>query len=367
MPQWRAAQLDTPVRWADDDPLEDLLNRSLLLDAELADAPVAATYVEAVDIAALARDERRLRAVFALLVNAHYQTRPSDLRQLLDNPDVALWVARAGDVVSGVLLGVAEGGMDAAMAAAVIAGERRPRGHLLPQSLAVHAGIGDCLTRRVLRVQRIAVHPHCRRQGIGLRLLDAAAAHATAHGFDLLGCAFGVERPLLGFWRRAGFRPARLGLRVDPASATRSLFMLRAATAAGAAIADAAAARFRHDLPWAVGGPLRTVDSRVVVDLMTGPVDDALRPDAAERAALAAVAAGTRQPETASAALWKAVVQLAADGDAAASAAPLVAWLLQHRPPEQVCAGFGLSGRAALHDVLRRALVSAGFSAPRGG
>ena len=38
MPQWRAMRLKEPVRWAVDDPLEDLINRSLLLDAELGSA-----------------------------------------------------------------------------------------------------------------------------------------------------------------------------------------------------------------------------------------------------------------------------------------------------------------------------------------
>ncbi len=38
MPQWRRAHLDRPTRWAPDDPLEALLNRSLLLDTEPVDA-----------------------------------------------------------------------------------------------------------------------------------------------------------------------------------------------------------------------------------------------------------------------------------------------------------------------------------------
>ena len=81
---------------------------------------------------------------------------------------------RAKDFLS-LAVGLREGGFDAAMAGQVLAARRRPRGHLLPQSLAVHAGLDDCLRQRVLRVQRIAVHPQRRREGVATRLLDAGA------------------------------------------------------------------------------------------------------------------------------------------------------------------------------------------------
>ncbi len=305
MPQWRAFHLSEPVRWAADDPLEGLLNRSLLLDAELTEPTGAQPLtVTRIDVRQLADDEPRLRAVVALLVNAHYQTRPSDLRQLLDNPDGELWLASAGGEVLGVLLGVLEGGFDAPMAGQVLAAQRRPRGHLLAQSLAVHAGLDDCLTQRVLRVQRIAVHPQRRRGGIGSRLLDAAGAWAADNAVDLLGCAFGVELPLLAFWQDAGMRAVRLGLRVDPASATHSLFMLRALSVRGEALVAVAVRRFLGDMPWALGGSLRDIDSQLALALMAGRdcSDLALNDD--ECRDLARIVAGARQPATAEALVW---------------------------------------------------------------
>ena len=137
------------------------------------------------------------------------------------------------------------------MASRVLSGERRPRGHLLPQSLAVHAGL-DHLRLSTLRVQRIAVHPQLRRRGIGQRLLEAVAAWATDRQFDLLGCAYGVDLPLLAFWQVAGFVPVRMGVRVDPASAAHSLFMLRGLSRAGRDLAWLGQRDFNAALPWSL-------------------------------------------------------------------------------------------------------------------
>ena len=359
MPQWRAMRLENPVRWAPGDPLEALLNDAFVLDAELAEAdsdrPVS---VERIEPALLAGQERLLRGAFGLLINAHYQTRPSDLRQLLDNPDVELWLARQGEVVVGVLLACAEGGFDAPMAERVLAGRRRPRGHLLPQSLAVHAGLDEMLVQRSLRVQRIAVHPDLRRCGLGRRLLEGCAGWAVERHFDLLGCAFAADPGLLAFWRGAGFSAARLGTRVDPASAAHSLFMLRGLSMRGRALADLAARRFLADLPWALGAELALLDSQLAVALLHGRGCDDLRLDAADRRDLGRVAAGARLPATAASLTWKALVQIAAQGATDSERlAPLVAWLLQHQAAERVCGQYALEGQRDLVARLRGLLA----------
>lgn len=358
MPQWRAMRLDHPVRWADDDPLERQLNRALLLDVELGVVNTDdADHVRSVPAAELAGNEHLLRTAFALLVNAHYQTRPSDLRQLLDNPDVRLWLACRGDNVTGVLLGVLEGGFDAPMADRVLAAERRPRGHLLAQSLAVHAGLDDCLCRRILRVQRIAVHPEARRIGIGSSLLQAARTWARSNTVDLLGCAYGVEPSLLAFWRAGGLHPARLGVRVDAASAMHSLFMLSGVSEQGRQLTEEARERFLRDLPWALGGPLCGLDSRLALALLRGRDCRDIVFDARDCEALRRLADGARQTATAPAVVWGAIVRLAARSSwTDERLAALIAWQVQHRRQDRVCDEFGLAGGAALQSWLRACL-----------
>lgn len=355
MPQWRSLRLEPPLRWAPDDPLESLINRSLVLDADIDEAAVGETRYAEVAAQTLADDEPLLRAAFGLLVNAHYQTRPSDLRQMLDNPQLGIWLARRGGRVVGVLLYVREGGFDGPMAAEILAGRRRPRGHLLPQSLAVHAGLDGVLHRRVLRIQRIAVHPACQREGIGRGLVGALAANAD--GADLLGCAYGVDEGVLTFWSRLDFRPARIGLRVDVASAAHSLFMLRGLNESGCALAHGAETRFRQQLPWTLAGSLADLPAELAVELLAARDCSDLPADGWEREALARVAAGSRSVVSAEALVWRELVRVAATGDTDADRlAPLIAWQLQRQAIETISRRYGLGGRRALEQRLRALL-----------
>jgi tRNA(Met) cytidine acetyltransferase len=367
MPQWRELGLRAPVRWAPDDPLEALINTAFLLDTDLADrsAPDAGVdmVIEKLDAAALAADESLLREVFGLLVSAHYQTRPSDLRQLLDNPETELWVAQQGNAVVGVLMALIEGDLDEAMAARIAAGERRPRGHLLPQSLAVHAGLEDILRCRVLRVQRLAVRPQRQRQGVATRLITSVADWAMSARFDLLGCAYGVDSPLLRFWQSVQFLPARCGIRVDSASALHSLLMLRGLNERGTALATEACWRFRVQLPWALGGSLNTLDGALGARLLRDRDCEDVTLSVADRRDLGRVAAGGRQPATAEAQIWKALVGIAAAGVLPAeSLAPLIAWQLQHQPVGRVCDSYALRGRRDLEASLRAVLEDVGLA-----
>lgn len=358
MPQWRALHLSEPVRWSIDDPLETLVNDCFLLDAELAGAEDADAYsIERVDPRLLVHDEALLRSTFGLLINAHYQTRPSDLRQLLDNPDVQLWLARAGGSVAGVLLATVEGGFDEAMAGLVLSGARRPRGHLLPQSLAVHAGLDQALILRLLRIQRIAVHPGLQRSGLGRSLIETAADWASGQGFDALGCAYGVDPALLAFWQALGFRVARAGVRVDPASAAHSLFMLRGLGPAGSELAAEACRRFQAQLPWSLAASLRDLDSRIAVQLLRGRACSDLVLSVIDRRDLERIATGSRQAATAEALVWRALVVIASRGRFAVDElAPLIAWRLQYRAVEPLCRAFSIPGRRALDGRLRALL-----------
>ncbi|WP_375055806.1 tRNA(Met) cytidine acetyltransferase TmcA [Zobellella sp. DQSA1] len=223
-PNWQKYHLDTPARWSPRDPLEPLVFRLLALDADPPAPPVGgALSFRYVCRQQLEDHDILLQQVFGLLTLAHYQTRPSDLRQLLDAPGLELALACRDHTPVAAALLVREGKLDPALGQAVWCGQRRPRGHLLPQSLAFHGGFktaGDFSYRRIMR---IVVHPHCQQQGIGSRLLSWLKQRG---GADFLGTSFGASPELLRFWQHNDFRAVRVGLVADAVSGLHAAMML---------------------------------------------------------------------------------------------------------------------------------------------
>ncbi len=367
-PQWRELRLRQPVRWAEGDPLEALLTDLLLLDADVADYPATAGNLDdlrclSVHQQQLADDELQLREVFGLLLAAHYQTRPSDLRQLLDGPDLRIVVARCDGRIVGVLLAVAEGGFSAEMAAAIWAGERRPRGHLLAQSLATHGGYQEVARMKLLRVMRIAVHPQWRRRGTGRALLSHLEQEAGVAGLDALGTSFGLSDELLPFWRNSGFRPVRLGRRRDPSSGTHSLQMLAPLNSRTDGFCSMAEQRFQQALPWDLVLLLADLEPQLALELLQARDCSDLPLSERDMQDLRAIALHHRDPDTSLFPLWKwtcsilAGTSLLADADRVL----LIRLVLQRHAVGDVARDLGLPGRRGVMKQLRQVIRQALF------
>ncbi len=327
-PNWQGLHLTTPIRWAADDPLERLTDTLLMLDAEPFEAQEMAELGEArqhsepgdtqpgakpdeargksepeiveCDRDELAADEPRLRALFGLLVQAHYRTQPSDLRRLLDGPGGRV-VCLYDQGLRAVALTVDEGGFEPDLAEQVARGERRPRGHLLAQSLAAHAGSRRSLESRIRRVMRIAVDPGCRRLGHGRALLSAELERARETGIDLLGASFGAEAGLMAFWQRSGFRAVRLGLTKEAASGEHALMVACATSPRGEALLSELADGFQALLPSLLAFELKEFDPSLAARLLAEGVMPEL--NAIMQRDIADVALGHRAPALARPAL----------------------------------------------------------------
>ncbi|MFM4720163.1 tRNA(Met) cytidine acetyltransferase TmcA [Aeromonas bivalvium] len=264
-PGWQELRLSEPIRWRAGCPLEALVFRLLGLDARVR-APVVPSAPRRRQISqqALAGDEALLGQVFGLLVLAHYQTSPSDLRILLESPDLDIHLLEQEESLLGVALVAREGRIPADLAEAIWAGRRRPRGQLLPQSLLAHGGLREAGAPAYARVLRIAVHPELHRQGLGSRLLEGLIDHYAGAGFDYLGAAFSATADLLPFWRRAGLRALRIGLQRDAASGSHAALLLRALRPEREAELGRWHERFRHQLPTLLAGTLRELDPELV-------------------------------------------------------------------------------------------------------
>lgn len=362
----RHLTLTTPIRWAIDDPLEALIDRLLLLDAEPAPSgaidPMAAMQLGPIAPRELIGDEALLAELFGLLVAAHYRTTPRDLRQLLDVPGTRVWAATAAGRVLATAVTRDEGGLDPTLGEAVFAGERRLRGHLLPQTMAAHAGEPEWTGLRGRRIQRIAVHPAARRRGLGSRLVEAIATQARDDGLDFLGVSFGAQSDLIAFWQAQDMAILHLGRQRDHASGHRALVMARGLSARGATTISASKDRFLQALPTLAAGPLRDADPFLLAGLITAPRNAQPALTALPWRQLRSCAFRRHHPDAALPALrtlLSTALGLPTIREALrpADRALLVARFLQLHEPRALAARFDLQGGEAVERRIRQALA----------
>ncbi|CBL45013.1 Predicted ATPase (DUF699) [gamma proteobacterium HdN1] len=216
---WRHFHLDQPMRWASSDPLEPWLSRLFFLRIDrsfpnhlLVGASASAARVVHIPQQLLASDELILTQVFELLASAHYRTTPSDLRDLLDGPNLKLWALLISNQIVGVCLVAMEGGFqDAGLCREILAGKRRPRGHLLPQIAAFHLHSPQLLAWRAARVVRITVAPELQGRGFGSRLLSGVVRVLSRCSVQWWGSSFALDPQVYRFWEKQGLKVLRIG------------------------------------------------------------------------------------------------------------------------------------------------------------
>ncbi|WP_320837455.1 GNAT family N-acetyltransferase [Zhongshania sp.] len=267
-PQWRRQNLDEPIRWAADDPLEHALNALFLLNAEPrpSDDNRDELTVRVVDCEALCDDDL-LRQVFGLLVQAHYQTTPQDLQYLLDG-DAVIIIASRGSSVLGVCQLLPEGGFAEGLAAEVIKGRRRPAGHLAAQRLAHCSAESRYLTGQSWRINRIAVAADWRRQGLGRAMLTTAEHVARSRNITYLSSSFAADPQVINFWLAQGFAPTYFGSRRDSASGLYSLIVVKGLSPQLEADAARLASQLNNDLRFSLASVYAGLSADLLIVLL---------------------------------------------------------------------------------------------------
>ena len=245
--------LDEPVRWCQGDQLEAWLNRTLMLKSDRLDPPPAmdpgACEMRLLKDPGDPDNFPLLRQVYALLNAAHYRTRPSDLRMMMENPDLMLVVACQHNSVVGAALLNIEGGLDDNLCREIFLGRRRPRGHLLAQMLTAQAGLKQFAAYRGIRVQRIAVAETHRRRGLGTQLLETALRYGQENSMDYLGASFALDPETLYFWQQARFSLVHVSYAQGKSSGDQSIVVLRSITPEIDAEIDLLKQRIQRQLP----------------------------------------------------------------------------------------------------------------------
>ncbi len=230
-------EMEEPIRYAKNDPIEEWQFKTLLLDAEPAE-------LDEKDLEAISKGEFRyikpdpewlfskegeetLRQLFGIYVLAHYRNEPDDLGMMADAPHhmVRALVLPSGKVVCSVQL-AEEGPIPEDMIDDLLKGGRIP-GNIIPDRFLKHVRIRDFARTRGLRIVRIATHPMVQGRGIGSRMLDEIYREAIDKGYDWIGSGFGVNEPLLRFWLKNGFLPVHLSPDRHPVSGEYTILVLK--------------------------------------------------------------------------------------------------------------------------------------------
>lgn len=255
-PNWQAYSMDQPIRWADNDPLERFINQALMLNAQAAHLAPTNSQISKSELKftfwdrdKLLDDNQSLSQIIGLLTLSHYKTSPNDFKHLLDGLDAELYtLSNVNGIVATALVAI-EGHLPDDLSQQIWQGERRPKGHLLPQTLSCHAGFVDAPKYSYARVVRIAVHPDIHCKGIGSQLLDQLTAHIKKQGIDFVGSSFGATSRLLHFWHNNGFAAVRLGLTIEATSNEYSAVVLKTLSSTAKHLQWTIQRKFDHELP----------------------------------------------------------------------------------------------------------------------
>ncbi len=364
-PNWRAISLQQPIRWAEDDLLEQFSFDALLLNAEPVDIEQVQTAssdnvsFELIPQAHLIQEETLLRQVFGLMVLAHYRTRPSDLQMMLDRDDISIAVLRyQGQVVATAWL-IEEPAIEARLATQVFEGTRRLKGQLLPQSLLAHAGLpdaGDCHYQRIIR---IAVHPELQSRGLGSYLLQQVK-NALQGKTDLIGTSFAMDERVLPFWLNNGLKPVRLGQHPDQITGSIAVLMLEPVSAKGSALFVKAQQLLSQQWPFLLQRQLNSLPVKQVISLTQSLSDCSQAVTESELLQIKAFAFSQRSYESTEIALWRwlssLIGQVFFTRLESGAQAVLIKLVMQHQASHDVVTSLGLNGRSELIIALRQAV-----------
>lgn len=246
-----ALELNEPIRWAMNDPLEAWIDQALLLEEPKNFENLSLPWqIESVTQQQLIRQPAQLQRFYGLLTSAHYRTSPLDLRRLLDASRQQFKVASVDANLIGALWMVEEGGLETALSWQIWAGIRRPRGNLVVQSLAAHSYFPEAAEMHSQRVTRIAVEVSYRRQKIGLQLLEQQKLTAINQGVDFLSVSFGLTPELLCFWQRAGYQLVRIGSHLEASSGCYTAMAILPISISAKELCNKAAYYLSRDIFW---------------------------------------------------------------------------------------------------------------------
>lgn len=366
MPNWRKMHIKQAIRWADDDPLEQFVFSSCLLNATLphyANSNLSTDtlsdllakhklVVSHLSVGHLLQNEPLLQQVFAVLVTAHYQTSPSDLRLLLNNPAISLFVLSYQDNILGVVMLMREGQVDDTLVELVRDNQRRLRDQFLPQSLLMQCGIKESFKYSYQRIMRIAIHPQFQHQGLGRYFLSQLEQQVTDQGVDFIGASFAANENLVNFWQQSDFTLARIGFSKDKASGEHSCLVIKALTPDAQNLQASISKQFYQQFDYWLTDEFTLLPAKLVWQVLNGNFalkNTVLTPEV--KAAVYDFISSQRLYSSCVYALHHWLLKHCNECFDP-QVLPLIARVLQKQSVERVCQEYGFTGKKALNKHL---------------
>ena len=230
-------EMEEPIRYSKDDPIERFQFDTLLLDAEPDELNEDDfKEIEEGNFEYLKLDpeylfspkgEKLLRSIFSIFVLAHYRNEPDDLGRIADAPHHsirALRLRKSGKIVAAVQL-AEEGRIPDDMIKELLRGGSIA-GNIIPDRLLKHLRLKEFGKGIGWRIVRIAVHIDAQGRGIGSYLLREIIKEAKEKGYDWVGAGFGITKELLNFWVKNGFYVLHLSPDRNPVSGEYTTLVL---------------------------------------------------------------------------------------------------------------------------------------------
>lgn len=238
--------LNSPIRWQDNDQLEQLCDNLLLngvIKSQTNEQATVYSLNERTDI-------DLLKSIYNLLKTAHYQTTLVDLRRLFDAQNLAVWQAKKGDQLIAGAITIDEGNLTDDLIDAVWKGTRRPKGNLVAQSLVAHAGDKLAAKLKSVRINRIAVIEPYRRQHIALKLVEHIYQQAMKNHNDFVSVSFAYSAVNYQFWHNCGFTLVHIASHKQANSGSYSMMAIKPITQQGYELSQRLAENLRRNSYW---------------------------------------------------------------------------------------------------------------------
>jgi len=265
--------IEDPIRWNKSDELEELFFQLFLLKTD----NVISDYTELdfnklkltkINKEKLVKDEALLRNIYGILINAHYKTTPNDLRMIMDCPYVSIYVLEHKDLIIAASLIVTEGNLQTETSNGIHAGDRRLKGHYLPQSLIHEFGMPENGLLKYARILRIAVCNDYQNQGVGSFVLKELQS-VLQNDYDMLGAVFGCDNRLLKFWNNNDFTLIKLGHKRNAYSGLHSAVVLKSLSHQAELVIEDVKPGYFNSFLFALTDRLKHLDYQLIIQVLS--------------------------------------------------------------------------------------------------